>query len=1013
MYIYFPCNEMHHTIFHSNNITYLLYDFSFQHYYFSLISVRPMFSSTLLCLVLLHAVGALGFPETLKLERSFPTNHGVELKQLTERDGLRHHRILHKYADPNVVVGFGVYGTYDSFDVGFAFGGILGKTVIFDVHGSDLLWVGCKNCQSCPTSSTLQDERCSPKSNSCSDNQSTYDLHYGDGSGTSDCSCSTSETGQISQTERTLDGLMGLGRQSISVISQISSQGIALNSFGHCLAGGDGGGMLAFGTPVMPDLVFTPLVKSIWLIAFFSMYIYFPCSEMHHTIFHSNNITYLLYDFSFEHYYFSLISVRPMFSSTLLCLVLLHAVGALGFPETLKLERSFPINHGVELKQLTERDGLRHHRILHKYADPNVVVGFGVYGTYDPFDVGEATCCGSVAKAVNLALHHPHYKTKDVLQNPTHVQITNPPTISTMEMVVEHQLHSCSTSETGQISQTERTLDGIMGLGRQSISVISQISSQGIAQNSFGHCLAGGDGGGMLAFGTPVMTDLVFTPLVKSIISSPSLGFPETLKLERSFPTNHGVELKQLTERDGLRHHRILHMYVDPNVVVGFGVYGTYDPFDVGVLLSGVFWEKLSYLMFMEATCCGSVAKAVNLDLHHPHYKTKDVLQNPTHVQITNPPTISTMEMVVEHQLHSCSTSETGQISQTERTLDWLMGLGRQSISVISQISSQGIAPNSFGHCLAGGDGGGMLAFGTPVMPDLVFTPLVKSIWLIAFFSMYIYFPCNEMHHTIFHSNNITYLLYDFSFQHYYFSLISVRPMFSSTLLCLVLLHAVGALGFPETLKLERSFPTNHGVELKQITERDGLRHHRILHKYADPHVVVGFGVYGTYDPFDVGDSFAVGGILGKTVIFDVHGSDLLWVGCKNCQSCPTSSTLQDERCSPKSNSCSDNQSTYDLHYGDGSGTSDCCSTSETGQISQTERTLDGLMGLGRQSISVISQISSQGIAPNSFGHCLAGGDGGGMLAFGTPVMTDLVFTPLVKSILVDSFLLHVYILPL
>nr|KAJ0225821.1 hypothetical protein LSAT_V11C100041380 [Lactuca sativa] len=84
--------------------------------------------------------------------------------------------------------------------------------------------------------------------------------------------------------------------------------------------------------------------------------------------------------------------------------------------------------------------------------------------------------------------------------------------------------------------------------------------------------------------------------------------------------------------------------------------------------------------------------------------------------------------------------------------------------------------------------------------------------------------------------------------------------------------------------------------------------------------------------------SFAVGGILGKTVIFDVldfvnksifpvlshlffnsltccnlvnlylvlhknkaripckrilFRSDLLWVGCKPCQSCPTSSTLQ------------------------------------------------------------------------------------------------------------------------
>nr|KAJ0224586.1 hypothetical protein LSAT_V11C100041430 [Lactuca sativa] len=175
-------------------------------------------------------------------------------------------------------------------------------------------------------------------------------------------------------------------------------------------------------------------------------------------------------------------------------------------------------------------------------------------------------------------------RTKDVLKNPTLVQITNAPTISTMEMVVEHQTDwlnisasvlfgSCSTSETGDISQTERTLDGIMGLGRQSISIISQISSQGIAPNSFGHCLAGGDGGGISAFDTAVMPDLC----------------------------------------------------------------------------------------------------------------------------------------------------------ETEITLDGIMGFGRQSISVISQISSQGIAPNSFRHCLAGGDGGEISAFGTLVMPDLVFTPLVKS----------------------------------------------------------------------------------------------------------------------------------------------------------------------------------------------------------------------------------------------------------------------------------------------
>ncbi|CAI9269680.1 unnamed protein product [Lactuca saligna] len=586
-----------------------------------------MVSSTVLCLVLLQAVGALGFPATLKLERSFPTNHGVELKQLTERDGLRHHRILHKYADPNVVVGFEVYGTYDPFDAG----------------------------------------------------------------------------------------------QIISVISQISSQGIAPNSFGHCLAGGDGGGILAFGTPVMPDLVFTPLVKSIVLLSgvfweklSYLMFLEATCCgsvanpvnlALHHP--HYKYVLIISYKQTRQHLLLSYARTKVLQNPTHVQitnaptistkgLVVEHkAVGALGFPATLKLERSFPTNHGVELKQLTERDGLRHHRILHKYADPNVVVGFEVYGTYDPFDAGFLLL--SMIQQTRQHLLLSYARTKDVLQNPTHVQITNAPTISTK---------GCSTSETGQISQTERTLDEIMGLGRQIISVISQISSQGIAPNSFGHCLAGGDGGGILAFGTPVMPDLVFTPLVNVLFSLylfinavGALGFPATLKLERSFPTNHGVELKQLTERDGLRHHRILHKYADPNVVVGFEVYGTYDPFDAGFLLLSMIQQTRQHLLLSYA-------------------RTKDVLQNPTHVQITNAPTISTK---------GCSTSETGQISQTERTLDEIMGLGRQIISVISQISSQGIAPNSFGHCLAGGDGGGILAFGTPVMPDLVFTPLVKS----------------------------------------------------------------------------------------------------------------------------------------------------------------------------------------------------------------------------------------------------------------------------------------------
>ncbi|CAI9269673.1 unnamed protein product [Lactuca saligna] len=52
--------------------------------------------------------------------------------------------------------------------------------------------------------------------------------------------------------------------------------------------------------------------------------------------------------------------------------------------------------------------------------------------------------------------------------------------------------------------------------------------------------------------------------------------------------------------------------------------------------------------------------------------------------------------------MNRCSPSKTRRLSQTDKTVDEIMGLGRQSR---------------------------ILAFGTPVMPDVVFTPLVKLAW--------------------------------------------------------------------------------------------------------------------------------------------------------------------------------------------------------------------------------------------------------------------------------------------
>ncbi|KAL8146421.1 hypothetical protein AgCh_004239 [Apium graveolens] len=67
-------------------------------------------------------------------------------------------------------------------------------------------------------------------------------------------------------------------------------------------------------------------------------------------------------------------------------------------------------------------------------------------------------------------------------------------------------------------------------------------------------------------------------------------GFPATLRLERAFPTSHGVELSQLRARDAARHPRILQessssSSLSSGGVVDFPVEGTYDPYRVGYFL--------------------------------------------------------------------------------------------------------------------------------------------------------------------------------------------------------------------------------------------------------------------------------------------------------------------------------------------------------------------------------------------------------------------------------------------
>ncbi|CAA2985835.1 aspartic proteinase-like protein 2 isoform X1 [Olea europaea var. sylvestris] len=260
-----------------------------------------------------------------------------------------------------------------------------------------------------------------------------------------------------------------------------------------------------------------------------------------------------------------------------------------------------------------------------------------------------------------------------------------------------------------------------------------------------------------------------------------------------------------------------------------------------------------------------------------------------------------------------------------------------------------------------------------------------------------------------------------------------------------------GSGGKSLTLTLERA--SHNGLEMSELRDRDRLRHGRILQQ--QPTGVLDFPVEGTYDPFLVGLYFTRVKLGTPPKEFYVQidtGSDVLWVSCNSCNGCPTSSGLQQiplEFFDPSSSStaslisCSDrrcalgeqssdsfcsnkNQCGYTFQYGDGSGASGFyssdlmyfdtivgnslasnssarivfgCSTSQTGDLTKSDRAVDGIFGFGQQGFSVVSQLSSQGITPNVFSHCLKGENGGGgILVLGQIVEPNIVYTPLVPS---------------
>ncbi|XP_054798928.1 aspartic proteinase 36-like [Prosopis cineraria] len=254
-------------------------------------------------------------------------------------------------------------------------------------------------------------------------------------------------------------------------------------------------------------------------------------------------------------------------------------------------------------------------------------------------------------------------------------------------------------------------------------------------------------------------------------------------------------------------------------------------------------------------------------------------------------------------------------------------------------------------------------------------------------------------------------------------------------------------------LPLERAIPLSLRVELQALRARDQARNARILQGAVGG--VVDFSVKGISDPSSIGLYYTKVKLGSPPKEFNVQidtGSDILWVNCNTCGDCPQSSQLEiqlnffDTASSSTSAliSCSDpicisstqsaatectpqiNQCGYTFQYGDGSGTSGYyvsdamyfdtilgqsmlansstkvvfgCSTYQSGDLTKTDKAVDGIFGFGPGALSVISQLSSRGITPKVFSHCLRGeGNGGGILVLGEILEPSLVYSPLVPS---------------
>lgn len=78
--------------------------------------------------------------------------------------------------------------------------------------------------------------------------------------------CGAQLGGDLGSSSQALDGILGFGQSSSSMLSQLADAGKVKKIFAHCLDTVNGGGIFAIGNVVQPRVKTTPLLPNMYVV---------------------------------------------------------------------------------------------------------------------------------------------------------------------------------------------------------------------------------------------------------------------------------------------------------------------------------------------------------------------------------------------------------------------------------------------------------------------------------------------------------------------------------------------------------------------------------------------------------------------------------------------------------------------------------------------------------------------------------------------------------------------------